>query len=82
VTLAAAARFVGQMKPFRQARRHWDFAAELLRRLRRREKRKTYKPQRCRWNARCGLTGGCDAPRQRDHIPRHSRQAGRAAHHL
>jgi hypothetical protein len=30
VTLADAARFVGQMKPFRQARPHWDFAAELL----------------------------------------------------
>ena len=25
-----AARFVGHMKPFRQARPHWDFAAELL----------------------------------------------------
>ena len=30
MTLADAARFVGQMKPFRQARPHWDFAAELL----------------------------------------------------
>ena len=29
-TLEDAARFVGQMKPFRQARPHWDFAAELL----------------------------------------------------
>ena len=29
-TLADAARFVGQMKPWRQARPHWDFAAELL----------------------------------------------------
>jgi len=29
-TLGDAARFVGQMKPFRQARPHWDFAAELL----------------------------------------------------
>ena len=25
-----AARFVGLMKPWRQARLHWDFAAELL----------------------------------------------------
>jgi len=30
VTLGDAARFVGQMKPFRQARPHWDFAGELL----------------------------------------------------
>jgi hypothetical protein len=29
-TLADAARFVGQMKSWRQARPHWDFAAELL----------------------------------------------------
>jgi hypothetical protein len=29
-TLADAARFVALMKPFRQARPHWDFAAELL----------------------------------------------------
>ena len=29
-TLEDAARFVGQMKPWRQARPHWDFAAELL----------------------------------------------------
>jgi hypothetical protein len=29
-TLADAARFVGQMKPFRQSRPHWDFAAELI----------------------------------------------------
>src|SRR6516165_8642673 len=28
-TLADAARFVALMKPFRQARAHWDFAAEL-----------------------------------------------------
>jgi hypothetical protein len=28
--LADAARFVGRMKPFRQARPHWDFAADLL----------------------------------------------------
>ena len=25
-----AARFLGNMKPWRQARLHWDFAAELL----------------------------------------------------
>jgi hypothetical protein len=29
-TLADAARFVGQIKPWRQARPDWDFAAELL----------------------------------------------------
>ena len=29
-TLQDAARFVGLMKPWRQARPHWDFAAELL----------------------------------------------------
>jgi hypothetical protein len=29
-TLADAARFVGLLRPFRQARPHWDFAAELL----------------------------------------------------
>jgi hypothetical protein len=29
-TLEDAARFVGLMKPWRQARLHWDFAAELL----------------------------------------------------
>jgi hypothetical protein len=29
-TLEEAARFVGLMKPWRQARSHWDFAAELL----------------------------------------------------
>lgn len=28
--MADAARFVGQMKPFRRARPWWDFAAELL----------------------------------------------------
>jgi hypothetical protein len=28
--LANAARFVGRMKPFRQARPHWDFATKLL----------------------------------------------------
>ena len=30
VTLEDAARFVGLMKPWRQARPHWDYAAELL----------------------------------------------------
>jgi len=30
VTLEDAARFVGLMKPWRQVRPHWDFAAELL----------------------------------------------------
>jgi hypothetical protein len=29
-TLADAARFVAMLRPFRQARPHWDFAAELL----------------------------------------------------
>ena len=29
-TLADAARFIRQMKTWRQARPHWDFAAELL----------------------------------------------------
>jgi hypothetical protein len=29
-TLGDAARFVGWMSPWRQARRHWDFAVELL----------------------------------------------------
>jgi hypothetical protein len=29
-TLADAARFVALLRPFRQARPHWDFAAELL----------------------------------------------------
>ena len=29
-TLEDAARFVGLMNPWRQARPHWDFAAELL----------------------------------------------------
>ena len=30
VTLEDAARFVGLMRPWRQARPHWDFAAGLL----------------------------------------------------
>jgi hypothetical protein len=29
-TLADGARFVALLRPFRQARPHWDFAAELL----------------------------------------------------
>ena len=29
-TLEDAARFVGLMRPWRQARPHWDFAADLL----------------------------------------------------
>jgi hypothetical protein len=29
-TLEDAARLIGQMRPWRQARPHWDFAAELL----------------------------------------------------
>ena len=29
-TLEDAARFVGLMRPWRQVRPHWDFAAELL----------------------------------------------------
>jgi hypothetical protein len=29
-TLEDAARYVGLMRPWRQARPHWDFAAELL----------------------------------------------------
>jgi hypothetical protein len=29
-TLADAARFVALLRPFRRARPHWDFAAELL----------------------------------------------------
>jgi hypothetical protein len=28
--IGCAARFVGLMRPWRQARPHWDFAAELL----------------------------------------------------
>jgi hypothetical protein len=30
LTIEDAARFLGNMKPWRQARLHWDFAAELL----------------------------------------------------
>jgi hypothetical protein len=30
VTIEDAARLVGLMKPWRQSRPHWDFAAELL----------------------------------------------------
>jgi hypothetical protein len=30
LTIGDAARFAGQMKPWRQARPHWDFTAELL----------------------------------------------------
>ena len=29
-TMADAVRFIALMRPFRQARPHWDFAAELL----------------------------------------------------
>ena len=29
-TLEDAARFMGHMRPWRQVRPHWDFAAELL----------------------------------------------------
>jgi hypothetical protein len=29
-TLEDAARFIAMLRPFRQARPHWDFAAELL----------------------------------------------------
>jgi hypothetical protein len=29
-TLADAARFIGLLRPWQQARPHWDFAAELL----------------------------------------------------
>jgi hypothetical protein len=37
LTLQDAARFIGQMKPWRQARPHWDFAAELLKAARTRD---------------------------------------------
>jgi hypothetical protein len=30
LTIGDAARFLGQMKPWRRARPHWDFAAKLL----------------------------------------------------
>ena len=39
-TLEDAARFIALMKPFRQARPHWDFAAELLLRAAETGKRK------------------------------------------
>jgi hypothetical protein len=38
-TLQDAARFIGQMKPWRQARPHWDFAADLLTRAAKTRKR-------------------------------------------
>ena len=38
-TLEDAARFVGLMKPWRQARPHWDYAAELLLKAAGRKKR-------------------------------------------
>jgi hypothetical protein len=39
MTLADAARFIGLLRPWRQAWPHWDFAAELL--LKAAESRKT-----------------------------------------
>jgi hypothetical protein len=30
ITLGDAARFIGKMRPFRQAWPHWDYAAELV----------------------------------------------------
>jgi hypothetical protein len=56
-TLEDVARFIGQMKPWRQARPYWDFAVELLLRT-----AKTGKGR--------GLKGGCDAARRRDQVPR------------
>jgi hypothetical protein len=39
-TLEDAARFMGKMRPFRQARPHWDHAAELVLKAATTERRK------------------------------------------
>jgi hypothetical protein len=50
-----AARFVGLMKPWRQARLHWDFAAELLLKA-------AATRDQDNIEAATALRGGCDAP--------------------
>ena len=63
-TLEDAARFMGEMRAFRQAWPHWDYAAELVLVAATTGKRPTSKERRRRWNERYGVTIGCDdAPR-------------------
>ena len=53
-TLEDAARFVALMRPWRQARAHWDFAAELLLKAAQTRKRSDIEmaTAHIRWNAR------------------------------
>jgi hypothetical protein len=81
-TLEDAARFVCLMQPWRQARLHLDFAAELLLKAGDEGRRRTWKRQRRKWSARCGLSGGRDASRRRHHPPRHCWQARRDQHRM
>jgi hypothetical protein len=43
------------MKPWRQARAHWDFAAELLLKAAQTRKESDIEIATRRWSARCGL---------------------------
>jgi len=67
-TLEDAARFVGLMRPWRQARPHWDFAAEFVLKAAQTKEESDIEMATAR-SVRCGLKVGCDATRRRDHIP-------------
>jgi hypothetical protein len=62
VTLEDAARFVGMLKPRRQAWPHWDFAAELLLKAAQTQKPRTLKRRLRRWNVRYGAMDGFECP--------------------
>ena len=80
VTLEDAARFVGLMKPWRQARPHWDFAAELLLKAAQTKEESDIEMATAQRGARDAVVV---MPRDGAiNIPRHRRQADRAARHL
>jgi hypothetical protein len=67
-TLEDAARFIGQMKPWRQARPYWDFAVELLLRAAKTGKRRDVEAATAQMEFALRVEGWM-AARRRDQIP-------------
>jgi len=75
-TLQDPARFIGQMKPWRQARPHWDFAAELLLKAAETREEDDIEAATAQMERALGLEGLVVMPREAlHHLPRPRGQA-------
>ena len=66
-TLEDAARFVDLMRPWRQARPHWDFAAELLLKAAQTREESDIEMATAQMERAVRVEEGCEATRARDH---------------